>query len=148
MPVRRSTCCPRNAGSSGTVRALSAKSAETARLRLKQICEGICSAHGVTGSVALEHRYPVTVNDARCSAYAATVAGQLWGPENTDTDYKASMASEDFAFMLNEVPGSYAWIGTGTDVPLHNPAFDFNDELIPLGARYWIALVENWQRHT
>jgi hippurate hydrolase len=132
----------------GTVRALSAKSAETARLRLKQICDGICSAHGVTGDVALEHRYPVTVNDARCSAYAGTVAGQLWGAENTDTDYKASMASEDFAFMLNEVPGSYAWIGTGTDVPLHNPAFDFNDELIPLGARYWVALVENWQLHT
>ena len=131
----------------GTIRALSSKSAETAGRRLKQICEGICSAHGVTESVALEHRYPVTVNDPGSAAYAAMVAEGLWGPENTEKDYKASMASEDFAFMLNEVPGSYAWIGTGTDVPLHNPAFDFNDELIPLGARYWIGLVENWHRN-
>lgn len=129
----------------GTIRALSARSAETAGVRLKQICDGICSAHGVTGSVTLEHRYPVTVNDERCAVYAATVAEALWGRENIERDYKASMASEDFAFMLNEVAGSYAWIGTGTDVPLHNPAFDFNDDLIPLGAVYWAGLVENWQ---
>lgn len=128
----------------GTIRAHSGKSAETARVRLKQVCDGIAGAHGVTCSVTIEQRYPVTVNDARCAGYAATVAEGLWGQENTERDYKPSMASEDFAFMLNEVPGSYAWIGTGTDVPLHNPAFDFNDALIPLGARYWVGLVENW----
>jgi hippurate hydrolase len=54
------------------------------------------------------------------------------------------MASEDFAFMLNAKAGCYAWIGSGTDTPLHNPAFNFNDALIPLGALYWTALARTW----
>jgi hippurate hydrolase len=132
----------------GTIRALSDDSAEAARARLKDVCEGIARAHGVTIEVAINPRYPVTHNDAACARFSAMVADKLWGPENTSRSYKASMTSEDFAFMLREVPGSYAWMGSGTDVPLHNPSFDFNDELIPLGARYWIAVAESWHQRS
>jgi len=138
---------PEEARILGTIRALSEVSAVATRTRLKEVCDGIARAQGVAIEVAIDPRYPVTVNDAACAGFSATVADGLWGGENTAREYKASMASEDFAFMLREVPGSYAWMGSGTDVPVHNPAFDFNDDLIPLGARYWIAVAENWHQH-
>jgi hippurate hydrolase len=56
------------------------------------------------------------------------------------------MASEDFAFMLNAKTGCYAWIGNGNETPLHNPSFDFNDELLPLGALYWVTLARSWSQ--
>jgi hippurate hydrolase len=132
----------------GTIRALSESSSRRAHSRLREIAEGISRAHGVAIEVTIDPRYPVTVNDAECAKFSAEVSTSLWGEENVLRDYKASMASEDFAFMLREVPGSYAWIGSGTDIPLHNPGFDFNDDLISLGAQYWISLAESWHQRS
>ncbi|WP_051332244.1 M20 aminoacylase family protein [Cucumibacter marinus] len=128
----------------GTVRALSEGARALVRRRLEEVISGTASAHEVKASLDFDPLYPVTMNDAAAARLSADVAGDLWGSGNVITDYQPSMASEDFAFMLGVKQGSYAWIGNGRETPLHNPSFDFNDDLIPLGARYWVALAQNY----
>jgi len=130
----------------GTVRALSDDTRAIIQHRLERVVEGVAISHGVKASLAFEPRYPVTVNDGRAAAYAADIAVGVWGRKRVLTEYEPSMASEDFAFMLNAKAGCYAWIGNGNDTPLHNPGFDFNDELLPLGALYWTMLARSWSR--
>ena len=74
------------------------------------------------------------------------VSETLVGDKNVDRNKAPATASEDFAFMLDAKAGCYAWIGNGTQVPLHNPAFDFNDALIPYGALYWASLATAWSK--
>jgi hippurate hydrolase len=128
----------------GTVRALSEGARALVRRRLESVIAGVASAHEVRGALNFDPLYPVTMNDADAARLSAAVATELWGAGRVITDYQPSMASEDFAFMLGVKQGSYAWIGNGRETPLHNPSFDFNDELIPLGARYWVALAQNY----
>lgn len=128
----------------GTVRAFSDATRATVEARLRQIAEGVAVTHNVAIEVAFEPRYPATINDPTAAASAAQIAGDVWGEASVITEFEPSMASEDFAFMLNAKAGCYAWIGNGTETPLHNPAFNFNDALIPLGARYWTALARSW----
>jgi hippurate hydrolase len=128
----------------GTVRSLSQESRERARESIGRIVEGVARTHDVEAAFDIEPMYPVTVNDPEWARVAADIAARTWGAEAVTTDYLPSMASEDFAFMLDVKPGCYAWIGNGRSVPLHNPAFDFNDDLIPIGALYWAELAKNW----
>ena len=125
----------------GTIRALDSGALELARERLRAVVQGVCATRGLTGSIEIRAVYPVTRNDAAAAQYSIDRARAVFGESRVTTDYRPSMASEDFAFMLEAVPGCYAWIGTGRDVPLHHPAYDFNDAVIPAGARYLIALV-------
>lgn len=124
----------------GTVRALSNETRSKVQFKLEQMAKGVALAHDVAIELSFVPNYPVTVNDAGWASAAAGVAADLWGGQNVVTDYQPSMASEDFAFMLDAKPGCYAWIGNGGQTPLHNPTFDFNDEILPLGALYWAAL--------
>ncbi len=126
----------------GTVRALSNETRATVRRKLEQMAKGVAFTHDVDISLAFDPRYPVTVNDAACATAAAAVAVDLWGGQGVLTDYRPSMASEDFAFMLDAKAGCYAWIGDGRQTPLHNPSYDFNDDVLPLGALYWTALAQ------
>lgn len=128
----------------GTVRSLSAQSSKMAYQALKRIVDGVARTHSIEGALEFRSTYPVTVNDAECSRRVADIAARAFGAGNVVTEYLPSMASEDFAFMLEAKPGCYAWIGSGREVPLHNPAFDFNDALIPAGALYWVQLAQNW----
>lgn len=128
----------------GTVRAFSDATRATVEARLRKIAEGIAVTHDVETAVTFEPRYPATINDPDAAAAAAGIAADVWGRDAVITEFEPSMASEDFAFMLKAKTGCYAWIGSGTETPLHNPAFDFNDALIPLGARYWTALARSW----
>lgn len=128
----------------GTVRAFSDTARARVRERLDQIIEGVAITHQVRIALAFESRYPATINDRGVAEIAGAVAEDLWGRDAVLTEFEPSMASEDFAFMLNAKAGCYVWIGNGNDTPLHNPAFDFNDALIPLGARYWTSLATNW----
>jgi hippurate hydrolase len=138
---------PRLVALQGTVRALSDDTRAVVQRRLRGIADGISTAHDVKVSLTFEPRYPVTVNDAASAAYAARVATETWGSGKVLVDYQPSMASEDFAFMLQAKTGCYAWIGNGSDTPLHSPSFNFNDELLPLGALYWAALVQQWSQY-
>lgn len=130
----------------GTVRAFSEDARATVRQRLEQIVSGIGVTHDVRTSLAFTPRYPATVNDRAAAAIAAAVAADVWGGDAVLAEFEPSMASEDFAFMLDAKAGCYAWIGNGTQVPLHNPAFDFNDALIPYGALYWASLATAWSK--
>lgn len=110
-----------------------------------QICEGVGRTHGATIALDFRPGFPGVVNTPGETAAAVLAAASLVGNDNVKTDIKPTMGSEDFAFMLQERPGAYIGIGAGegpNDPPLHNPYYDFNDKVLPLGAAYWVALVE------
>ncbi|KOO10589.1 peptidase M20, partial [Vibrio xuii] len=105
-------------------------------------------AHGMKAEFKLGPvSYPPTVNTEVETARAIAAAQQTVGTEQVNPSCEAMLTSEDFSFFLNEVPGCYGFIGNGTredgcHVGLHNKAYDFNDKLIPIGAAYFINLVE------
>ena len=112
---------------------------------IRRIAAGVASAFGATVEIDYQHRYPATVNEPEAAAIAARVAAEVVGPERTLPDVPPSMASEDFAFMLQARPGCYVWLGNGPadgGRALHSPSYDFNDEILPVGAAYWVRLVE------
>ncbi len=113
---------------------------------MRRIVEGVCAALGASASMTYERRYPPTINSAAETEIAAGVAAEVVGAENVHDDLMPSMGSEDFAFMLQQKPGSYVWIGNGSiegGCMLHNPHYDFNDQVLPIGASYWAKLVES-----
>ena len=121
-----------------------AVSALVARLaRDPGLAEGIAGSHGATLGWRYERRYPATVNSPTETEIAAGAAAEIVGAQNLVREFMPSMGSEDFAFMLQAKPGCYILIGNGTaGASLHNPHYDFNDEVLPIGASYWSRLVE------
>ncbi|WP_163266163.1 M20 aminoacylase family protein [Chelativorans alearense] len=113
--------------------------------RVRALCEGVAAAHGCTIELKYEEGYPTLINHERETELAAAVAEEVVGSAAVDRNGIAAMGSEDFAFMLQERPGAFIWIGQGTegkDFGLHHPRYDFNDEILPVGASYWARLVE------
>ncbi len=129
----------------GTVRAFRPEIQDRAEAALGRITAGVAAAHGLSADVRYERRYPPTINSAAESDLAAAAAAEVVGRKNVRGDLNPKLASEDFAFMLGEKPGSYVWLGNGPGDDgclLHNPNYDFNDEILPIGASYWARLVE------
>ena len=129
----------------GTVRTFTPEMRELAERRIREVADAV--ALGLGGSAELEYRrgYPATVNSEAEARFAAHVGEKVFGRGNVVTDGEPTMGGEDFAFMLQACPGAYAFLGQGGAQGgcfLHNPAYDFNDEVIPLGAGYLAALVE------
>lgn len=133
---------PEEAFLTGTVRSLDEGVRDLAEHRIRQIAEGIAAAHDAKVEVDYERACPVTVNHADETLHAARAAIDIVGEKNVNTDVDASMAGEDFAFMLQARPGAYIMIGNGETAALHNPAYDFNDEAIAYGISYWVKLAE------
>ncbi|MFI4988522.1 MAG: M20 aminoacylase family protein [Alphaproteobacteria bacterium] len=112
---------------------------------IRRIADGVCAALGAKAVLRYERRYPPTINSAAETARAGEAAAKVVGAENVIHDPVPSMGSEDFAFMLEARPGSYVWLGNGPQAGgcgLHNPHYDFNDEILPIGASYWVQLVD------
>lgn len=112
---------------------------------LCSVAEGIGKSLGCTVEVAYQARYPATINTPDTAKICGDVMAELIGEAKVVRDPVPSMGAEDFSFMLQQKPGSYVWLGTGTspDCPkLHNSHFDFNDEQLALGAAYWVRLSE------
>jgi hippurate hydrolase len=112
---------------------------------LKRICEGVAATHGVGISFAYRKPIPPAVNAAGPAEIAARAASLVAGDDKVHRDLLPSMGCEDFAFMLQAKPGCYVWIGNGpmeNGRSLHSARYDFNDEILTLGASYWTALVE------
>ncbi len=133
----------------GTVRTFRPETRDLAEQRLKQICLKTAEAMGCTAEIQYTRGYPATVNSAREAQLAARVGERLFGKGNVFTEHEPTMGGEDFSYMLQARPGAYVFLGQGGGaggeaVPcmLHNPHYDFNDEVIPLGAGYLAALVE------
>ena len=130
----------------GTVRAFRESVQDALEAAIRETAAGVSAAHGCTAEVRYDRRYPATINHPDATRRAARAAALAFGDEAVEHHLRPSMGSEDFAFMLQQRPGCYVWLGNGpTDGGrvLHNPHYDFNDAILPLGARWWVTLVES-----
>ena len=129
----------------GTVRSFRPQTRELAEARIKEIATGIAKAMGGSAQIEYKRGYPSTINTEREAVFAAQVGAQVFGKNNVFTDAEPTMGGEDFSYMLQARPGAYVFLGQGggpNNCYLHNPGYDFNDEVIPLGAGYLAALIE------
>ena len=129
----------------GTVRTFQQGTRELAERRVREIATKTAEAFGGSAEVSYARGYPATVNSAREAEFAAQVGKRLFGEKNVFTEHEPTMGGEDFSYMLQARPGAYVFLGQGGmqgGCMLHNPNYDFNDEVIPLGAGYLAALVE------
>ncbi|MCH8184161.1 MAG: amidohydrolase [Proteobacteria bacterium] len=136
---------PETATLRGGVRTLREDTRQAMEAAMERIVSGICEAHGARYDFTYTRGYPPTVNAEEETANAAAAAADVVGKENVQTDIAPVMGSEDFSYMLEKKPGSYIFIGNGDgegSCMVHNPGYDFNDEVLTIGARYWSRLVE------
>ena len=136
---------PQSARLSGTVRAFSTEVMKKIERRIGEIAENVARAYGARARVDFRTIFHPTTNDPEQAQFAAQVCAEIVGPENVLRDPPLIMASEDFSFMLERVPGCYFNIGNGDAegaCEVHNPGYDFNDEALALGASAFARLVE------
>ena len=129
----------------GTTRSFDPAVRDALEPAIRRVADGVCAALGATARVHYERRYPPTVNSLAETAFAADIAASLVGGDNVRHDLLPSMGAEDFAWFLERKPGAYIWIGNGAgagQAMLHNPHYDFNDDILALGASYWARLAE------
>jgi amidohydrolase len=129
----------------GTVRTFKQETRDLAERRVREIAGQISQALGTSAEIEYRRGYPATVNTEREAVFAAKVGERVFGAANVITDAEPTMGGEDFSYMLQARPGAYVFLGQGggpSGCFLHNPGYDFNDEVIPLGAGYLAALVE------
>jgi amidohydrolase len=126
----------------GTVRTLRAEERDLAERRLREIATGIAAAHGASLDIDYDRNYPVTRNHPAQAAFAASVAREIVGYSRVDDAAPPILGGEDFSYMLEARPGAFIFVGNGDTAGLHNAAYDFNDDVIPIGCSYWARLVE------
>ncbi|MDR2207634.1 MAG: amidohydrolase [Azoarcus sp.] len=140
---------PGQAELSGTLRSFSEDVRQRALTRLKELCAGMSAAFDVEIDFSVrDNNYPPTINTAAEAAHCRQAAAAVVGQEHVRTGERPSMGAEDFAFYLRHKPGAYIWIGNDSPgcedgAGLHNPAYDFNDDILPIGAAYWVELVRH-----
>jgi hippurate hydrolase len=133
---------PQTAHLRGTARSLTPDVRDLLEKRLHEVVEGTAKLYGATAKLTYKRDYPVTRNHERQAAFAASVAADVVGGERVDDQVAPVMGAEDFSFMLEARPGAFIFVGNGDSAGLHHPAYDFNDEVIPIGTSYWVKLVE------
>jgi hippurate hydrolase len=127
----------------GTVRTFDPVVQDKIEAALRELVEGTAKAAGCTVTIEYVRYYPATINDAECAKHVLETSRVLFG-QAVIPDAPAA-TSEDFAFMLRKVPGAYVWLGQGSgahSVSLHHPRYDFNDDVLPIGAALLAALAE------
>ena len=138
----------------GTVRTFTLEVLDMIERRMREVVGGTAAAFGVQCEFEFHRNYPPTINHDAETAFFRKVAAQVAGPDNV-LDFEPTMGAEDFSYFLLEKPGCYFLIGNGDGshragghgmgpCMLHNPSYDFNDDLIPLGATLWVRLAEAW----
>jgi len=133
---------PQHALLRGTARSLTPRVRELLHKRIGEVVEGTARLYGASAKITYTNGYPVVVNHERQTAFAAGVAREIAGKDKVDIEVPPVMGAEDFAFMLAERPGAFIFVGNGDSAGLHHPAYDFNDETIPVGTSYWVRLAE------
>jgi hippurate hydrolase len=137
----------------GTVRTFTTGVLDLVQRRMEEIAQGVAGAFNAGVDFSFKRNYPPLVNHAAQTAFAIEAMKAVVGAENVDADVEPTMGAEDFAFMLQEKPGCYVFLGNGDGehragghglgpCQLHNGSYDFNDQLLPIGASYWVRLVE------
>jgi hippurate hydrolase len=144
---------PQQAVLSLSVRALSPSVRELLQVRITELAKAQAQSYGVSAQVDYQRGYPVLVNHPSATDFARQVAHELVGASRVTHQGKPLTSSEDFAFILEQVPGCYLLIGNGSGESgghgacmVHNPAYDFNDDNIAVGSAYWSLLVERFLR--
>ena len=138
----------------GTVRTFSIEVLDMIEQRMRELSEGLCAAFGAHCEFVFDRNYPPTINSAPEAAFAREVMATIVGADKVLAQ-EPTMGAEDFSYMLQAKPGAYCFIANGDGqhremghgggpCTLHNPSYDFNDELIPLGATYWVELATRW----
>ncbi len=133
---------PDTAQFGGTLRFFSRDVREFAQARVKSICAGFASAHEVEIDVEFREIFDVLVNEADLADALLAAAGDILGAEGVHDDERITGGSEDFADMLREVPGAYGWLSHAGTMPLHNPGFVFDEEILPVGASILARVAE------
>jgi amidohydrolase len=133
---------PQTALLKGTARSLDPKVRDLLEERLHAVVDGTARLYGATAKLTYKRDYPVLRNHERETSFAASVAGDVVGGSHVNTAMVPVMGAEDFSFMLEERPGAFIFVGNGPSAGLHHPAYNFNDEVIPIGTSYWVKLVE------
>jgi len=132
----------------GTCRTLGQPTQDLLIEGLQRIATLVAQAHRASAEVIIKPGYPTTVNHPREARFMAQVMAETVGASNAHAEVAPAMTSEDFGFMLEQVPGAYGFIGNGPagrpGVNLHNPGYDFNDDILGLGAGFWDRLVRRW----
>ncbi|KIF81149.1 M20 aminoacylase family protein [Noviherbaspirillum autotrophicum] len=142
----------------GTVRTFTTETLDLIEHRMRAVAQHTAAAFDAEVDFRFTRNYPPLINHARETAFAAEVMRAIVGEDCVNTQVEPTMGAEDFAFMLQEKPGCYVFIGNGEGghrhdghgigpCNLHNPSYDFNDELLPIGATYWVRLAEAYLRH-
>lgn len=136
---------PERAVLRGTVRSFAASTQDALEAAIRDSAKASAAAHRCTTEFSYDRRYPATVNHPEPTRRAIAAAALVVGDDAIEREPTPSMGSEDFAFMLQARPGCYVWLGSGSSEGgciLHNPRYDFNDAILPIGASYWVRLVE------
>lgn len=146
---------PTDAVMRGTVRTFRPEITDLIERRMQEVAQHTCAAMGCEVQVAFHRNYPPTINHPDETAFCAAVMRDIVGADQVNDQIQPTMGAEDFAFMLQEKPGCYVWIGNGEGdhrapghgmgpCMLHNGSYDFNDELLPLGGTFWVQLALRW----
>jgi hippurate hydrolase len=146
---------PDSAVIGGTVRTFTNEVLDLIERRLNEITKHIAEGFDCRAEVVFTRNYPPTINHEHETQFAIGVMQDLVGTDKVNTRIDPTMGAEDFAFMLQEKPGCYVFLGNGDGdhrsvghgmgpCHLHNPSYDFNDALIPVGVNYWVALAQKF----
>jgi hippurate hydrolase len=146
---------PDDAWLGGTVRTFSNSTLDLIETRLTEISHGVAQTFNCQAEVNFERNYPPLINHPEETAFAVKVVEETFGKEYMNQSIQPTMGSEDFAFMLEKVPGCYIFLGNGDGnhrlsghglgpCDLHNPSYDFNDRLLPIGSNYWVQLAKQF----
>ncbi|ROR22592.1 hippurate hydrolase [Comamonas sp. BIGb0124] len=138
----------------GTVRTFRTEVLDLIESRMREVAEHICAAHQASCEFGFARNYPATVNDVEATAFARAALAEVVGADHV-IDQEPTMGAEDFSYMLQAKPGAYFFLGNGDGAHrtgghgagpcvLHNPSYDFNDDLLPLGASAFVHLVHRW----
>ncbi|WP_414016399.1 M20 aminoacylase family protein [Burkholderia vietnamiensis] len=139
---------PDSAELRGTIRTLSSALQQQLQRDVRLMCEALAGASGARADVEFFQYYPATVNTPAETALCEAVIRDTFGEQRLRREVPPNMTSEDFGFMLEERPGAYVLIGNAADgdaaPALHHPKYDFNDDIIPAGVRYWVSLAQRY----
>ena len=127
----------------GTLRSTNTDTRNDMLEKIKHAAQGACSVNNCSVNIEIRPGYPSTINDKKSAIFASSVFENSFGMNSVNKEEKPTMTSEDFSYMLQEKPGAYIWLGAGEkSEKLHSAHYDFNDELLPIGAEYWASLAE------
>lgn len=128
----------------GTLRSTDQKNRNEMLDKIKKVASNTCAISNCELNIEIRPGYPPTINNKECAKLASKIFKKTFGDNSINLKETPTMGSEDFSYMLEEKPGAYIWLGAGaSSEKLHSPFYDFNDELLPIGAQYWTDLAEN-----